>query len=50
MKSTKMSGAFEVSADGVIVHSKLTKKGHGKCSTELERRRVLEKLRRMNDL
>jgi len=42
-----MSGAFEVSGNGTLIHSKLTVKGHAKGETELERRRVLEKIRRM---
>ena len=44
---TAMSGAFEVTAAGSLIHSKLTIKGHGKCETSLERRRVLTKLQRI---
>jgi hypothetical protein len=50
VKSTKMSGAFEVSCNGVLIHSKLSVKEHGKCESALERRRVVEKLRRMTTI
>ena len=43
-----ITGAFEVIADdGMVLHSKLTVKGHGKCETRLERQRVLHKLKRL---
>lgn len=44
---TSMSGAFEVTAAGALLHSKLSIKGHGKCESALERRRLLVKLRRI---
>ena len=44
-----MSGAFEVTAAGMLVHSKLTIPGHAKCQTALERQRVIAKLRRLVD-
>lgn len=42
-----MSGAFEVSVNGSLVHSKLTIKGHDKCQSALERRRVLAKIKKL---
>ena len=44
---TAITGAFEVTAEGSLIHSRLSIKGHGKCETALERRRVLTKLRRL---
>lgn len=47
VKSTKMSGAFEVRANGILVHSKLTGKGHAKCESALERQRVVGKIKKV---
>jgi selT/selW/selH-like putative selenoprotein len=38
------TGAFEVSVNGQLIHSKLTM-GHGKCQTEEELDNILDKVR-----
>ncbi|KAL1514524.1 hypothetical protein AB1Y20_003622 [Prymnesium parvum] len=40
------TGAFEVKANGTLIHSKLTK-GHGKCETDAELDAILETIQAM---
>lgn len=45
-RTTTRTGAFEVTVNGKLIHSKLTK-GQGKCTTEEELDAILERVKEM---
>lgn len=46
-QTTCGTGAFEVTAGGQLIHSKLTIQGHGKCQTDEELDNIIAKIQSM---